>query len=168
VVNGFQVAAFTLQPLDDGRTVTLGPVTAARRLAEGVVSVGPWKHYGRTAETFARRLVAPPRYERVWEVQLGGVPLGAVIVQPQWLAGPFLGVVAVLPSAQGLGVGTRILDWYAATARLLNERQAWLCVSAFNVDAQRFYLRHGYEHVTLIHNLVRDGDDEWLMRKRLT
>ena len=46
-------------------------------------------------------------------------------------------------------------------------RNLWLCVSAFNVAAQRFYARHGFERVATLAGLLRDGDDELLMRKRL-
>ena len=39
---------------------------------------------------------------------------------------------------------------------------------AFNVDAHRFYRAHGFERVATLEGLLRDGDDELLMRKRLT
>jgi hypothetical protein len=41
-------------------------------------------------------------------------------------------------------------------------------VSAFNPGAQRLYRAHGFEQVAALGDLVRDGDDELLMRKRLT
>jgi ribosomal protein S18 acetylase RimI-like enzyme len=41
-------------------------------------------------------------------------------------------------------------------------------VSAFNPVAQRLYKAHGFELVAALDGLVRDGDDELLMRKRLS
>jgi ribosomal protein S18 acetylase RimI-like enzyme len=40
-------------------------------------------------------------------------------------------------------------------------------VSGFNVEAQSFYRAHGYERVATLDGLMRDGDDELLMRKRI-
>ena len=73
---------------------------------------------------------------------------------------------AVLPAHQKRGIGARVLAWYESEARG-HFRNLWLCVSGFNPDAQRLYRQHGFEHVATLDGLVRDGDDELLMRKRL-
>lgn len=164
---GFQIAHVTLPALADGRAVELGAVTAVGRLAEAIVEVGPWKHYGADADIYAKRLVQAPSHQRLWEICVDRVPMGLVIVQPDWLMGPFLNTIAVFPAAQGLGIGHRVLDWYEAEARFAGVRNAWLCVTGFNTGAQQLYLRQGYARVAALGDLIRDGDDEWLMRKRL-
>ena len=90
-----------------------------------------------------------------------------VIIRSPWLAGPYLQLLAVLPMLQGSGTGSAILTWYEATAMAARMRNAWLCVSGFNVDAQRFYERYGYQLAGRLPDLMRDGDDELLMRKNL-
>jgi diamine N-acetyltransferase len=82
------------------------------------------------------------------------------------LAGPYLQMLAIQPSHQKHGIGARILAWLEAEARP-EFRNVWLCVSGFNVDAQRFYAAHGYTEVATLDGLMREGDDELLMRKRL-
>src|SRR5262249_3711817 len=82
-----------------------------------------------------------------------------------WLAGPYLQMLAVLPTHQNHGIGGRLLAWFEDEARL-HFRNLWLCVSAFNIDAQRFYARHGYVHLATLHDLMRAGDGELRLRKR--
>jgi len=41
----------------------------------------------------------------------------------------------------------------------------FLCVSAFNTRAQRFYARMGYEPIGVWRDYVIAGEDEILMRK---
>ena len=59
-----------------------------------------------------------------------------------------------------------LAGWFEAEARG-HFRNLWLCVSGFNTDAQRLYRAHGFERVATLDGLVREGDDELLMRKRL-
>jgi ribosomal protein S18 acetylase RimI-like enzyme len=40
-------------------------------------------------------------------------------------------------------------------------------VSASNVGAQSFYRRYGYSEAARLDELIKDGEDEILMRKRL-
>ncbi len=106
------------------------------------------------------------RRQRSGNVSSGGQLAGAVVIVCPWLAGPYLQMLAVLPPFQNLGIGAAILAWYEAEARG-HFRNLWLCMSGFNANAQRFYLAHGYERAAIIPELMRAGDDELLMRKRL-
>ena len=82
------------------------------------------------------------------------------------MSGPYLQMLAILPAHQNQGIGSRILGWFEEEARE-HFRNLWLCVSGFNFDAQRFYQAHGYALVATLDGLMRDGDAELLMRKRI-
>ncbi len=101
-----------------------------------------------------------------YQIECGGDLAGAVIIFNPWLAGPYLQMLAILPAHQKRGIGARVLAWLESEARG-HFRNLWLCVSGFNTDAQRFYRLHGFEQVTTLEGLLRDEDDELLMRKRL-
>lgn len=80
--------------------------------------------------------------------------------------GGYLRLIAVAPTASSRGVGTALLAAFERSVRL-HARHAFLLVSDFNQDAQRFYLRHGYRHVGALPELVLPAVDELIFWKRL-
>jgi ribosomal protein S18 acetylase RimI-like enzyme len=152
----------------DGYALTLVPMTgaAADVLAPQVVAIGPWAHYGfepsRIAAAFKSRDDGAVRYQ----IECGADLAGAVVILSPWMAGPYLQMLAILPAHQSRGIGAKFLGWYEAEARG-HFRNLWLCVSAYNTEAQRLYRAHGFERVATLEALLREGDDELLMRKRL-
>jgi ribosomal protein S18 acetylase RimI-like enzyme len=79
---------------------------------------------------------------------------------------PYLRLLAVDGSAQGGGVGAKLLS--AAEAHFAPARQMLLMVSAFNEGAQRFYARQGYRQVGNCPDYLVDGIDEQIWMKRLS
>jgi len=152
----------------DGRALALGAMTpaAADLLGPQVAAVGPWAHYGFGTGKITTGFKGSDDGVIRYQIECGGDLAGAVIILCPWLAGPYLQMLAVLPAHQNRGIGARFLAWYEAEARG-QFRNLWLCVSAFNTEAQRLYRAHGFERVATLEGLVRDGDDEHLMRKRL-
>ena len=152
-----------------GNTLRLLPMTTvlAALLAPAIAAIGPWAHYGATEDTLSARLCTADDGAVSYAIECGGTPAGVVIIRSPWLAGPYLQMLAILPAFQGRSIGAAVLSWYEAAAQSAHQRQVWLCVSSFNVHAQRFYQRHGYTLTTTLPDLMRDGDDEMLMRKRL-
>ena len=152
----------------DGRALVLEPMTpaVADLLGEVIAQVGPWAHYAIPPTTLAENFKLPGVAVASYRIECGGETAGAVAVRPMWLMGPYLQMLAVLPSFQGQGIGGRVVVWFEAEARI-TARNAWMCVSAFNPGAQRLYRAHGFEPVATLDGLVREGDDELLMRKRL-
>ncbi|MET0193818.1 MAG: N-acetyltransferase [Hyphomicrobiaceae bacterium] len=150
----------------DGRPLALQPITAAMadRLGEAIAQIGPWAHYAIAGAALAEGLKSTVTAS--YQIECAGESAGAVVIRPAWLVGPYMQMLAVLPAFQGQGIGSRVVAWFEAEARLKG-RNAWLCVSAFNPGAQRLYRAHGFELVATLGDLVRDGDDELLMRKRL-
>ncbi|MFC7400915.1 GNAT family N-acetyltransferase [Citricoccus sp. GCM10030269] len=80
--------------------------------------------------------------------------------------------IAVVPEAEGRGLGTAMLEWMVAEARLRRAQDLLLEVRADNSRAQALYRRHGFEHIH-----TRAGYypgcpggpiDALIMRRRLT
>lgn len=160
---------FNLGSTADGRAVALAPMTAesATRLGTATATYGPWRHYSIPADAMARTFAPAVDNGARYEVRVVGDLAGGMVIRNPWLVGPYLQTIALLPASQGGGVGGLILAWFEARAQLAGQRNVWLCVSAHNVAAQRFYLAHGWQTVADLPDLIRDGDGEILMRKRL-
>ena len=165
----FRAERYLLRPLPDGRTLALGQFTAATAevLGPAAATFGPWAHYGFDGQKIATALKTSTEGTYRFQVECDGELAGAIVVVCPWLAGPYLQMLAVLPAHQNLGIGGKILAWYEDQARGGVFRNLWLCVSGFNVAAQRFYQAHGYTLAATLDGLMRDGDAELLMRKRL-
>ena len=81
--------------------------------------------------------------------------------------GGYLRLLAVVPGRERAGVGALLLDAFERGTVALGTRHAFLLVSDFNTDAQRFYARHGYVEVGVLPRLVLPDVDERLYWKRL-
>lgn len=164
----FLAEGYQLLPLRDGRALALGQFSAgsADVLGPATAAIGPWAHYGFNGSKIAANFTSRSEGVKRFQIECAGELAGAIIVVSPWLAGPYLQMLAILPPFQNMGVGARILAWFEAEARG-HFRNLWLCVSGFNDNAQRFYQTHGYQRVATLDDLMRDGDAELLMRKRL-
>ncbi len=78
----------------------------------------------------------------------------------------YLRLIGVRPDHTAHGIGAALLRH---TERLALEyaKDMFLLVSDFNVDAQRFYQRHGYAQVGAIPGYVLPDVTELIFRKRL-
>ena len=159
----------TIGAVGDGRTIAVVPMTqaAARDLGTSCATFGPWKHYGISGPQLTASLFDASGGNHPFEVRVGDALAGAIVVRDPWLIGPYLVFLGVLPAFQGMKIGHALLGWFEAEARRGGKRQVWLCVTGVNADAQRFYRAHGWELAATLPGLIRDGDDELMMRKRL-
>jgi ribosomal protein S18 acetylase RimI-like enzyme len=165
----YPAETFDIGVTRDGRKITLSPMTpeAAEFLGPACAAIGPWAHYGLPGGALAKGLASSKDGLTNYQVRIADEPAGAVMIRDPWLIGPYLALLAVLPRFQGQKVGDALLGWYEMRARSAGHRQAWLCVSGFNTDAQRFYRAHGWQKTALIPGLITTGEDELLMRKML-
>lgn len=62
-------------------------------------------------------------------------------------------MLAVDPKYQGQGIGSRLMRQSERTAGEYGLREIVLWVDEANVQAQRFYIKHGYKAVTYDHRL---------------
>jgi ribosomal protein S18 acetylase RimI-like enzyme len=139
---------------------------AAARLGGQLAAMDPWQRLGYAADRLQGYLAADSPALARYRIDVEGMLAGAMTVRWPWLHGPYLELLAVLPEAQGRGLGGALLDWLAAQAG--SSGNLWIVVSAFNTGARRFYARHGFVEVGTVPGLVRDGFDEILLRRALT
>lgn len=152
----------------DGAPVALAAMTAdgATDLGTRLAAIDPWARVGYSAQSFVGFLAAHEPTVARYRILLDVEPVGVMVIRRVWLHGPYLQLLGVVPEAQGRGIGEHALRWYEAQVRG-QYRNLWLCVSAFNVGARRFYAAHGFTESGVLDSLVFDGKDEILMRKRL-
>ncbi|HTN53145.1 MAG TPA: GNAT family N-acetyltransferase [Anaeromyxobacter sp.] len=138
-------------------------------LARGLAALPLMARYGRGAEQLEAALQgALGRGEGLLVAEEAGALAGLAWFLPAGTLalGGYLRLIAVLGAAQGQGVGAALLAAFEAeTARA--SAHAFLLVSDFNADAQRFYGRHGYARVGTLPGLVLPGVGEVLYWKRL-
>ena len=136
----------------------------ARTIAAILAGSDPWLTLGYGADALARGLqLTHPDLTRYLAVRNGAIQ-GLVGVRYPWLRGAYIELFAVLPSAQGQGVGRAVLTFLERTYRG-RTANLWLLVSGFNAGARAFYEKQGFRPVGLLTDLVIAGQDEVLMRK---
>lgn len=153
----------------DGAAVALVPMTAlaARDLGTRLAAIDPWARVDFAAEAFVAFLAAGEPAVSRYRVLVEDADAGVVVIRHRWLHGPYLHLLGLVPGMQGRGIGDVALAWFEAEARGAGLRNLWLCCSAFNTGARRFYEVHGFALAGVLASLVWDGQDELLMRKRL-
>ncbi len=131
----------------------------------------PWQRYGVTPERAAERLLdalhrdsallvaddgGGNRLGFVWLLRHGAFDLSGYI---RW--------IVVSPTNRSGGIGRLLLAAAEEECRKTARDIILLCAD-FNVDAQRFYERHGYIQVGLLPDYVLPGVAELIYRKRLS
>ena len=74
--------------------------------------------------------------------------------------------MAVAASAQGQGLGARLLEALLAEAERRGHRTTALEVRADNVPAQRLYARYGFVQDGVRRGYYKGGIDAWTMTRR--
>ncbi|MGH7896045.1 MAG: GNAT family N-acetyltransferase [Candidatus Binatia bacterium] len=150
----------TVRPLTGADATTLAPALARLPLMQ---------RYGRDAGALGRDLhEALARGEGLLVAEDGQGPGGVAWFLPHgtFALGAYLRLIAVVPGRERRGVGAELLAAFERSTAA-QARHAFLLVSDFNLDAQRFYARHGYQRVGLLPGLVLPDVDEALFWKRL-
>jgi diamine N-acetyltransferase len=151
-------AALILTPLAEDEAAGLGAAFAA---------IDPWASYGYPAAAlatyFGKREPDAPRFLLKFRNEVAG----AMGMRCDWLRGPYLQFLGILPPFQRRGFGRTLLTWIEREARAAQERNLWVAASEINSDAIRFYERHGFAQAARLPDLVYDGRTEVLLRKRL-
>jgi ribosomal protein S18 acetylase RimI-like enzyme len=156
-------------PHADGKAVIVTPLSPLEGTRLGAVFAGidPWAAYGYAAATLSAFLAGHEPGAQRLALMLDGDTVGAAVVRPGWLRGPYLQFLAVVPDAQGRGIGSAFLSWMESEARTAKERNVWVAASEINDGAIRLYERHGFAQIARLDDLAWDGRAEILMRKRL-
>lgn len=141
--------------------IRLADATDTDWFAHLMASSDPWLSYGCTYEWTRKRLDWPGSWLFIAGDRAGGM-LGH---ERGFLGAPYIATLLVAPAYRNQGIGSQLLRF--AEKAFGGQRQMFICASASNQGAQRLYLRHGFEQVGVLPDLVADGLDEVLLRKRL-
>ena len=136
-------------------------------LGTGFAGIEPWSRYPFTAGTLTSYFVAKDDAARCYVIEHGSDVAGALGLRLNWLRGPYIQFLGVLPGHQKSGIGARLLTWISETSAESGARNLWVAASDFNASALRFYECHGFTRVATLDGLIQDGRDEVLLRKRL-
>lgn len=139
----------------------------AKTISESLVEIDPWRTLKTKSTRFANHFSKNSEEGGTWGIFLESKLIGVVSIKPDWLMGPYLELLGLLPDGQGLKLGTAVLNWMETEARRFNSRNLFLCVSDFNLNAIEFYKKQGFSEVALLEGLIVDNHGEYLMRKQL-
>jgi ribosomal protein S18 acetylase RimI-like enzyme len=136
----------------------------AKRQATWIVALEPWLSLGYEDLRLGQWLATAGRLGRVLVVASGARVVGIIVVQPEFLLGTFIALLAVRPEAAGQGVGRKLVEH---VARRTFARRRWLYVSSdtANRAAGNFYKKLGFQRVGKLPDLVRPGRTEILWRR---
>jgi len=138
----------------------------AHGLAVAFAQIDPWKRLRQSAQTIEEILRGREPGARSYLIRVGQSPAGAIVVNAPWLLGVYLKFLGILPDYQGVGVGAAALGWLEQEAQGTCDN-LWVCTSAFNARAEDLYRAHGFDRVAVLEDLIVEGEDEILMRKRI-
>jgi ribosomal protein S18 acetylase RimI-like enzyme len=118
---------------------------------------------GRAPAPMTADYAAAARRGQAWAAVVDGQIAGFIILMPQpgYL---LLENVAVLPAAQGRGIGARLLILAEEHARSLGLPEIQLYTNEAMTENLAYYPRHGY---TQTHRAQQDGFHRIFFRKRL-
>jgi len=153
----------------DGSALTAEPMleSDAAPLADAVAELEPWRTYAYPAPKLAAYLArAEPGAPR-FVLRHDGRLAGGIGLRLNWMRGPYIQFLAVLPPLQCQGFGSAAVAWVEAQALQGGERNLWIAASEINAHARRLYERLGFREVARLDELVCDGRAEILYRKRL-
>ena len=140
----------------------------AEALAPELAAMDPWRRIGSSSQRLMAGLLrADDALTRCRCLLVDGMPAGAMAVRNDWLLGPYLLHLSVLPAFQRQGHGRWLVSAFEAEGRAIRARNLWVCGSAFNAPALALYEVAGFARVGLLDDLIVDGLDEVLLRKRL-
>jgi ribosomal protein S18 acetylase RimI-like enzyme len=133
-----------------------------------LASIDPWARYAYTPAALASFLAAEEADAPRYAIAVDRAIAGAVSIRKNWLRGPYLQFLGILPPFQNQGIGHSVLNWFENQACAANAQNLWVAASEFNTRALSFYEKHGYGRVAILADLVAEGSSEILLRKRLS
>lgn len=141
----------------------------APMLAAAAAGIDPYRRLGFTAAALTAFLERDEAGLFRFAIESSGAAVGVLALRDPWLRGPLISMLAILPAAQGRGLGAAAMDWAAGWASGGERRSSslWVTVSDFNQAARRFYARQGFTELASLPDLIRPGETELLLRRAL-
>jgi ribosomal protein S18 acetylase RimI-like enzyme len=141
---------------------------AAERLGTALAEIDPWARYAYAPSALTAYLAGQEADAPRFAIHVNGTLAGAIGVRRNWLRGPYLQFLGILPCFQHQGVGSVALAWFEGEARAVRAQNLWVAASDFNTRALAFYEHRGFHRVATLEDLVVEGGSEILLRKRLS
>jgi ribosomal protein S18 acetylase RimI-like enzyme len=147
--------------------ITLRLAGHADVAALGLIATAAYEHYvpriGQAPAPMTADYAGPVRQGQAWVAVADGQVAGFVILvaHPDHL---LLENVAVRPTAQGRGIGTRLLTLAEEQARRLHLSEIRLYTHQAMTENQAYYARRGYAET---HRAGQDGFERVFFTKRL-
>lgn len=138
-------------------------------LAQWMVEVPLWQRYGLTVIGITRQFEgAIANQGHLYVAESDAVCCGFAWMLPLGGFGrsPYLKQIGVHPAFTGKQIGAALLDHVEQQARHYG-KHLFLLVSDFNLDAQRFYKRQGYQQIGAIPAYVLPDVAELIFYKTL-
>ncbi len=134
-------------------------------LAAACAAIDPYRRLGISAAGLGAYLAREdPALHRFAIVTDDGAA-GVLALREPWLRGPFIEMLAILPDAQGRGLGRQVIHWAAARASS-SGGNLWATVSDFNEAARIFYRRLDFIEMVELPGLITPAAGEILLRRR--
>jgi len=140
---------------------------AAKMLSRAFTEIEPWKTLKTDRVRMEKYFIHNPEGVCRRIVVVNSEAVGMVCIKQEWLVGPYLEFLGLLPAAHRQGIGKTIMNWFEEEAVKSKARNLFLCVSSFNENAIAFYKSLGFKKNAQLEGLIIDNHDEILMRKRL-
>jgi [ribosomal protein S18]-alanine N-acetyltransferase len=139
----------------------------AEHCAQLMASSEPWRTLGRDYEASLRIVTDVGKEVYVASIGAGsGIIAGFLILSMTGVFVGYIQTVCVAPEWRGHGLGTILIGF--AEDRIFRETpNVFMCVSSFNLDAQRLYDRLGYQRVGELTDYIVGGHSEVLLRKTI-
>lgn len=103
----------------------------------------------------------------VYVANVNGVLVGFSILMMKGIFIGYIQSVCIDPKYRNIGIGSALIDH--AEKRIFSETpNVFICVSSFNKNAQRLYIRNGYEIVGELKDYIVSGHSEILLRKTIS
>ncbi len=148
------------------RLQAMNPAWAAR-FGEELARIDPWLRLGYSSRSLCQYLSAAVQGRVALAVLEDETPAACLTIRPDWLRGPLLECLAVLPEFQGGGLGREIIRWLAGQASGQRQGNLWTLCAEFNLPAREFYARQGFATAGTLPDLIGAGETEILLRLRL-
>lgn len=162
----FSAERLVLDPAGDA-TLTDMTLADAADLAPRVAAIEPWHGYGIDARALEHHFAVIEDGALRRCIRVSSQRAGALTVRSNWLRGPYIQMLVILPPFGNRGLGAAILEAVEGEARRVGDRNLWVAATSTNLGALRFYARHGFAIVAELDGLVEAAQTEVLLRKRL-
>lgn len=136
-------------------------------LSESLIANNPWKKLGYLKETFLGYFTKEDSALKRLGIYHNSQLVGTVCIRQPWLRGPFIELFFILPEFHGKKIGSSSINVLIESEYLKNSKNLWVSCAEFNSEALNFYKKNGFVVIGNIPDLIKAGEIEILLRKKL-